>query len=57
MLILSRKECQQICIGEGIVVTVVRIDGHRVKLGIEAPPDVAVDRKEIAERRKDEQSA
>jgi len=57
VLILSRKECQQICIGDGIVVTVVRIDGGRVKIGIEAPPGVSVDRKEVAQRKKDERAA
>ena len=47
MLVLTRCEHQVICIGNDITVTVVRIDGDRVRLGINAPPDVAVDRQEV----------
>jgi len=39
-------------IGEDIVVTVLGINGKQVRLGIAAPRDVAVDREEIAERKK-----
>ncbi len=47
MLVLSRKPLERIQIGEGIVVTVVRIDGNTVRLGIEAPREVAVYRQEL----------
>jgi carbon storage regulator len=47
MLVLSRKPQQKICIGNDIYVTVLRIDRGRVKLGIEAPADVQVDRGEV----------
>ena len=47
MLILSRKKRQQIVLGDRIVVTVVRIQGKTVQLGIEAPEEVPVHRKEI----------
>ena len=57
MLVLSRKEGEQIVIGDGIVVTVVRINGDRIRLGVEAPPDVIVDRKEVAQRRREEERA
>jgi carbon storage regulator len=49
MLILSRKLNEQIVIGDGIVVTVVAIRGGNVRLGIEAPADVPVHRREIYE--------
>jgi carbon storage regulator len=49
MLILSRKLNEQIVIGDGIVVTVVAIRGGHVRLGIEAPNDVPVHRKEVYE--------
>jgi carbon storage regulator len=44
-------------IGEDITVTVIAINGKQVRLGIAAPRDVAVDRLEIAERKKAEQNA
>lgn len=47
MLVLSRKARQGIWIGDDIFITVLRIDRGRVKLGIEAPPDVHVDREEV----------
>jgi len=49
MLVLSRKENESIVIDENIVVTVVEIRGDKVRLGIEAPRDVPVHRKEVAE--------
>lgn len=48
MLLLSRKVHEQIQIGDDIVITVVRISGNLVKLGIEAPRDVPVHRGEVA---------
>jgi carbon storage regulator len=47
MLVLSRKENERIRVGESIVVTVVRLGGDKVRLGIEAPPDVLVLRDEL----------
>jgi carbon storage regulator len=47
MLVLARKESEQIVIGEGIVLTVLRIEHGRVRIGIEAPPDVHVVRDEL----------
>jgi carbon storage regulator len=48
MLVLSRKLNERIVIDGGIVVTVVKIDRNQVRIGIEAPPHVAVFREEIA---------
>ena len=50
MLVLTRKEGEQIHIGDDIIVTVLEIQNDRVKLGIDAPKDVLVIRKELAER-------
>jgi len=47
MLVLSRKEDQRIKLGERIVLTVLRVGRDRVRLGIEAPPDVHVLRAEL----------
>jgi carbon storage regulator len=47
MLVLSRKESQRIKLGNSIVLTVIRVSGDRVRLGIEAPPDVVVLREEL----------
>jgi carbon storage regulator len=52
MLVLSRKRGERIAIGEAIVVTVLRLSGGRVKLGITAPDDVSVLRTEV-DRRED----
>jgi len=48
MLVLGRKESQRLIIDGKIVVTVVRIAGGNVRLGIEAPRDVSIQREEIA---------
>lgn len=47
MLILSRKLGEQIVIADNIVITVVEIRGDKVRLGIEAPREVPVHRREI----------
>jgi carbon storage regulator len=47
MLVLSRKETQRIRVGDSIWVTVVRVSGDKVRLGIEAPSDVLVLRDEL----------
>jgi carbon storage regulator len=50
MLVLSRRESERIRLGNSIVVTVVRVSGDKVRLGIEAPPDVVVLREELEPR-------
>ena len=47
MLILSRRERERIRLGDSIVLTIVRVSGDRVRLGIEAPDDVVVLRDEL----------
>lgn len=47
MLVLSRKENERIRVGESVVVTIVRVSGDKVRIGIEAPPHVRVLRDEL----------
>ncbi len=47
MLVLSRRETERIKLGKSIVLTVIRVSKDRVRLGIEAPPDVLVLREEL----------
>lgn len=49
MLVLSRKTGEKIRIGDNIIVTVVDVQGDKVRLGIEAPKDVSVHRNEVYE--------
>jgi carbon storage regulator len=50
MLVLSRKETQRIRLGDSIVVTIVKISGDKVRVGIEAPAEVLVLRDELEVR-------
>jgi carbon storage regulator len=50
MLVLSRKCGEAIVLGNGITVTVVAVQGGRVKLGIVAPAEVPVHRGEIVDK-------
>lgn len=50
MLVLSRKESQRIRLGDSIVVTIVKISGDKVRVGIEAPSDILVLRDELEPR-------
>lgn len=47
MLVLSRKETERIRLGDSIVITVVRIGGDKVRIGIQAPKDMLVLRDEL----------
>lgn len=49
MLVLSRKINQSIMVGDNVRVVVVAVDRDQVKLGIEAPREIAVHRSEIYE--------
>jgi carbon storage regulator len=49
MLVLSRKKNESIIINDNITVTVIEIRGDKVRLGIEAPKDVSVHRREVYE--------
>lgn len=49
MLVLSRKKNETITIGENIRVMIVDVQGDRVRIGIDAPKDIPVHRKEVLE--------
>jgi carbon storage regulator len=56
MLVLSRRVGETIVISENILVTVVEVNGDRVRLGVQAPRSIRVDRQEVFERRQLEQA-
>ena len=49
MLVLSRKKKETVLIGEDIKITIISIEGDKVRLGIEAPSHVSIYRQEIYE--------
>ena len=59
MLVLSRQRDESIIIGDNIVVTIVDVRGDKVRLGIEAPREVSVHRREVYEaiQRENQQAA
>jgi carbon storage regulator len=52
MLILTRRAGEALRIGDEIEVTVMAVNGSQVRIGINAPRNIAVDREEIAERKR-----
>lgn len=55
MLILTRKEGESLRLGDDITVTVVSVKGGHVRIGVDAPRDVAVHREEIYQKIGDEE--
>ena len=53
MLVLTRKIDEAIMLGDNVKVTVLGIDGDRVRLGIEAPKSLRIFRMELLEQTKD----
>ena len=49
MLVLSRKPGEKLLIGDQITITIVEVQGNRIRIGIEAPDDVRVLRSELTE--------
>ena len=56
MLILTRRVGETVMIGEDVTVTVLGVKGNQVRIGVNAPREVAVHREEIFERIKREES-
>ncbi len=50
MLVLSRKRDQEICVGDSVVLRILSIRGDMVKIGVTAPAELPVHRREVFER-------
>jgi carbon storage regulator len=57
MLILSRRPQEAIRVGEEVTITVLAVEGNKVRLGITAPRHISVDREEVHERKQREAQA
>ena len=57
MLILTRRVGEKLVIGDNVTVTVLGVKGHQVRIGIDAPRDVSVNREEIYQRIQKEKKA
>jgi carbon storage regulator len=52
MLILTRRVGERLCVGDDVTVTALTIRGAQVKIGVNAPDAVSVDREEVRERKR-----
>ena len=56
MLILTRRVTESLMIGDDVTVTILGIKGNQVRVGVQAPKDLAVHREEVFYRIRDEES-
>ncbi|NTU69818.1 carbon storage regulator CsrA [bacterium] len=54
MLVLARKAGEKIIINENITIMILSINGGHVKVGVDAPKDISVDREEVFEKKQKE---
>ena len=54
MLVLSRKPSERIHIGDNIIITVVRVSGQTVRIGIDAPKEIRIMREELLDGKTNE---
>ena len=57
MLILTRRVGETLMVGDDVTVTVLGVKGNQVRIGVDAPKDVAVHREEIYQRIQNEKEA
>ncbi|MGI6408993.1 MAG: carbon storage regulator CsrA [Gammaproteobacteria bacterium] len=57
MLILTRRVGETLMVGDDVTVTVLGVKGNQVRIGVDAPKDVAVHREEIYQRIQNEKDA
>ena len=56
MQVLTRHHGEQLVIADDIVVTVVAVEGGTVRIGVDAPNSVRIERKEVLDRRRADRS-
>lgn len=57
MLVLSRKKNEKIQLGDSIRVTIIKVSGDKVRIGIQAPDDTTVLREELSFDSKNDEAA
>lgn len=56
MLILTRRTGERLMIGDDVIITVLGIKGNQVRIGVDAPPKIAVHREEVYHRIQEEKN-